>query len=150
MEKIEWFKKNVKYFKIRKIEIELSIPIGTLDKYIRGDRRLSDDNTKKLLEWIDCLNVFNNKEVIKKGEISSVNVEKVKKVKKEKNEKQTETVENNNIDSVRWSFFGLPDVERVEGNIFTDGNKFVVRKYFGSIEKFAIVDNMETARLLSE
>jgi hypothetical protein len=47
---------------------------------------------------------------------------------------------------VLWKFNGLDNMKRIEGNIFSDGNRFAVQKLFGTINKYAIVDSLNEAK----
>jgi len=169
----EWMNVRVQDLKVSGIERGIGCPRGTIDKWLKGERQISE-------HWLVCLRIW-LMWFVSDSEIRNENVKVLEKeFKKEKVEKLKEIVVNDKmkiqsenvkevvamdkiivadketgeikketkIPEIKWSFHGLPDAKRVEGNIFSDGVKFAVRKYFGSIEKFAIVDDLETARLI--
>jgi hypothetical protein len=174
-DRLEWFKENSRYFHIRLIEEELGFSIGTIQKWIKGERNLNSSRVIAMEEFVCRLTGFmisTDDLVINSGVVNPIEVverfEKelkkepiiIKKPKQVKEVLKTIVVDKviNKVDIstgeikenkvIRWQFNGLDKMDRVEGNIFTDGSQFAVMKYFGNIKKYVIIDSIEEAREL--
>jgi hypothetical protein len=54
-DRLEWFKVKSKYFQVRSIEVELDFPIGTIQKWIKGERKLNESRIVAMDKFLDDL-----------------------------------------------------------------------------------------------
>lgn len=49
---LQWIVDNQDVIKIYKVEKKLSLPEGTLKKFVDGNRELPKNHYKKIIEWV--------------------------------------------------------------------------------------------------
>jgi len=179
----KWMNIRIGCIKVSGIEKVIGCPRGTIDKWLKGERAISEYWISRLNRWItwfvsdsnilsmdtdvrivkdikneekDVINNMKSRGVVKIGNVITTvkdkkgNVARVVAMDKallvdiDTGEVKKEIV----LPELKWSFSQSVNMKIVEGNIYTDGNIFEVRKLFGSIHKYTKVDTIEIARLV--
>lgn len=136
MENIEWLKSVMRFVKVRGIEVDLGMKVGTVDKFLRGKRGLSEKNRLLLDEYVGRMRYgfigdvvpIKKKDIVEKpmeGEIvpKGFNVTEILNQKKD-----------------------YKNMKRVEANINSNGEIFEVFYFKEGKFNWCYAESIESAR----